>query len=169
MRVATVLFLTLYLLRALVAELNHTLSGAHVWIFAGGLFVAYSALMLPFRQGFAASVLGGLLCDALAPVAFGTHAALFAMAHAVVYNVRERVQRDETAVRVSVALIVNLALFVVLTVVRIRHVPGDATVWPRILSDLVCSQVALALIAPWFFAFQFRTLELAGASPSRAA
>jgi rod shape-determining protein MreD len=169
MRVATVLFLTLYLLRVLITELNHTLSGVHVWIFAGGLFIAYSALMLPFRQGFAASVLAGLLCDSLAPVAFGTHAALFAIAHAVVYNVRERMQRDETAVRVSVALIVNLALFFLLTIVRIPHAPGDSIVWPRILSDLVCSQVALALIAPWFFAFQFRILELTGAYSSRAA
>jgi rod shape-determining protein MreD len=169
MRVATVLFLTLYLLRVLVAELNHTLSGVHVWIFAGGLFIAYSALMLPFRQGFGASLLAGLLCDSLAPVAFGTHTALFALSHAVVYNVRERMQRDETAVRVSVALIVNLALFVILTLARIRHTPGGPAAWPRILSDLVCSQVAIALIGPWFFAFQFRTLELAGASPSRAA
>jgi cell shape-determining protein MreD len=169
MRGATVLFLTLYLLQAVVSEVNSALSWAHIWLFAGGLFVAYSALMLPFRQGFAVSVLGGLLCDSAAPVAFGTHAALFATAHVAIYNVRERLQRDETAVRVIVALILNLALYLALSFARIRHVPAGATVWPRLLADLAWSELALALAAPWFFALQIRTLELARADPARTA
>jgi rod shape-determining protein MreD len=169
MRGFVALFLTLYLLRALVAEANSALSGLHIWLFAGGLFVAYSALAMPFRQGFAASVLGGLLCDAVTPVAFGTHAALFGAAHAVVFNARERLQREETAVRVLVALLLNLALFVVLTITRLEAAHGGPMPWARILSDLVWSQLVLALIAPWFFALQLRTLELARANPSRSA
>jgi rod shape-determining protein MreD len=169
MRVSAFLFLTLYLLRALVAEANNALSGMHVWLFAGGLFVAYSALMVPFRQGFAASILAGLLCDSVSPTAFGTHAALFGVAHAFVYNARERVQRDETSVRTMVALLVNLALFLALSFARIRAVSPEATVWPRLLADLVWSELAVALAAPWFFALQVRTLELARAIPSRAA
>jgi len=169
MRGAVALFLTLYVLRALVAEANSALSGMHIWLFAGGLFVAYSALAMPFREGFAASVLGGLLCDAVTPVAFGTHAALFGAAHAVVYNARERLQRDETPVRVLVALLLNVALFIALTVVRLLMTHGAPVAWPRILSDLVWSQLVLLLIAPWFFALQVRTLELARANPSRSA
>jgi rod shape-determining protein MreD len=169
MRASLVLFLTLCLLRTLVAEANSALSGLHVWLFAGGLFVAYSALMVPFRQGFAASVLGGLLCDAAAPVPFGTHAALFGAAHAAVYNLRERLQRDETPVQVVVVLVVNAAFFLVLTLARVRHVPSAATVWPRLLSDFGWSQAAVALAAPWFFALQLRSLELARAVPSRSA
>jgi cell shape-determining protein MreD len=169
MRVPLVLFLTLYLLRTVFAEANSALSGLHVWLFAGGLFVAYSALMVPFRQGLTASLLGGLLCDSVAPVPFGTHAALFGAAHAAVYNVRERLQRDETAVRVTVVLLVNLALFLAITAARIRNVPAGATAWPRLLSDLGWSQAAVALAAPWFFALQGRSLELARAIPSRSA
>ena len=101
MRGAAAVFLTLYLLRALVAEANSALSAAHVWLFAGGLYVAYSALVLPLRQGLSATLLAGLLCDAVAPVAFGTHAALFAAAHVGLFALRERVQRDEIAVRVA--------------------------------------------------------------------
>jgi rod shape-determining protein MreD len=166
MRVSFVIFLTLLLLRTLVAEANNALSGLHVWIFSGGLFVAYSALMLPFTQGFAATILGGLLCDAVAPVPYGTHAALFATAHAVVYNMRERLQRDETAVRVVLVLLVNSALFLAISIIRIRHVPGIATAWPRIFWDFGWSELAVALIAPWFFAFQVRSLELARAIPT---
>jgi hypothetical protein len=169
MRGASALFVTLYLLRALIAEANSALSGAHIWIFAGGLYVAYSALMLPLRQGLAATVLAGLLCDSMAPVAFGTHAALFATAHVVVFAVRERLQRDETAVGVTVALLVNLALFLALSFARLRLVPAGASAFPRLLSDLVWSEAALALLAPWFFALQFRTLELARAQPARSA
>jgi rod shape-determining protein MreD len=169
MRVPLVLFLTLYLLRTVVAEANTALSGMHIWLFAGGLFVTYSALMVPFRQGFVVSVLGGLLCDSVTPVPFGTHAALFGTAHAAVYNLRERLQRDETAVRVAVVLLVNMALFIALSFARIRHVPAGATIWPRILSDFAWSQAAVALAAPWFFAFQVRSLELTRAIASRSA
>jgi rod shape-determining protein MreD len=168
MRGALVLFLTLYLLRALVAEANTALSGLHVWLFAGGLFVAYSALMVPFQQGFAASVLGGLLCDSVSPVPVGTHAALFGIAHAAIYNLRERLQRDETAVQVVVVLVVNAAFFFVITLARVRHVPAGAAVWPRLLSDFAWSQAAVALAAPWFFALQMRSLEMARAVPARA-
>jgi rod shape-determining protein MreD len=169
MRGAAVLFLTLYLLHALVAELNSALSGMHLWLFAGGLFVAYSALALPLRQGITASILGGLLCDSVSPVAFGTHAALFGVAHAVVYNLRERLQRDETAVRVIVALLVNLFLFLALSFIHVGVLHGRAAAWPRMLSDLAWSELVLAVTAPWFFALQLRTLELARANPPRSA
>jgi rod shape-determining protein MreD len=169
MRGAAALFLTLYLLRALVAEANNALSGVHVWLFTGGLFVAYSALMMPFRQGFSVSILAGLLCDSVTPVPFGTHGCLFAVAHAVVFNTRERLQRDETTVRIIVALLVNLGLFLALTFVRIRVAHGGAGAWPRMLSDLAWSEIAITVIAPWFFALQLRTLEMARANPSRSA
>jgi cell shape-determining protein MreD len=168
MRGPVALFLTLYLLRAAVAEVNSALSGMHVWLFAGGLFVAYSALAMPFRDGFFVSVLAGLLCDAVTPVRFGTHAVLFAAAHAVVYNARERLQRDDTTVRVAVTLLVNAGLFLALSFTRIRLGHGGAAMWPRMLSDLFWSELVVAVIAPWFFALQLRTLELAGANPSRS-
>ncbi len=37
--------------------------------------------------------------------------------------------------------------------------PSPAAAWPRLIADLVCSQVFLALIAPWFFALQHRALS----------
>jgi rod shape-determining protein MreD len=163
MRATVVLFFTLYLLQAMAAQVNSAIAPIHVWLFVGGLFVAYPALVMPFGQGFGASVLGGLLCDALAPVGFGTHAALFASAHAVVYNARERLQRAETIVTVSAALLVNLALFLALSSFRIQQAHGSAGAWPRMLSDLFWSEAVVALIAPWFFAFQVRALQMARA------
>ncbi len=163
MRRALVTFLTLLVLSVLVAQVNHVIAETQVYLFVGGLFVAYAALILPLRDGLAAVLLGGLLCDAGAPVPFGTHTLLFAAAHAIVFNIRDRLPRDETVARVIVALLANLGLFLVLSFALIGRGPAPGAVWPRLIVDLACSQVLLALIAPWFFALQSRALVLAGA------
>jgi len=159
--------LTLVVLWTLVSLVNHELTGTHVSLFVGGLFVAYAALVLPHTAGLAAVLLGGLVCDAQAPVAFGAQAFLFAAAHAVVYHLRDRLPRDDTVGRVVIALLTNLALFLVFSFGQIGAAPTPAAAWPRLLVDLLCSQVFLALIGPWFFAFQSHTLVLFGAEPLR--
>ncbi len=157
-----IISLTLLLLWVLVGQVNHYLTVWRVFLFVGGLYVTYSALLLPLRPGLAATLLAGLLCDANSPVTLGTHTLLFAAAHAVLFHVRDRVPREETITRVVLALLANLALFLVVSFLLIGHSPAPGAVWPRIIFDLVCSQVFLALIAPWFFALQTRSLELAG-------
>lgn len=164
-------FLTLLLLWVLVSQVNHTLSGMRVYMFVGGLFVAYSALTLPLREGLITALLGGLLCDAGMPlasepaaIAFGlahTHTLLFVLAQAVVFNLRDRIPHAETAARVLVALFANLGIFLLFSFAHTGRASSPALVWPRVIADLACSQVFLALIAPWFFALQTRALALA--------
>ncbi len=163
MRRTLVIFLTLFLLWVIVAEANHLLAGLHVYFFVGGLFVTYAALMLPLRAGLAASLLGGLLCDATAPVWFGTHVLLFAAAHAVVFHLRNRLPRDDTLARVLVALLANLAIFLLFSFTQIGDSPAPAVAWIRLIADLAGSQIFLVLIAPWFFALQAGALVLARA------
>ena len=163
MRHTLATFFTLLLLWALVAEANHALSGLQVYLYIGGLFVTYSALMLPWRAGLAATLLGGLLCDANAPVAFGMHLMLFAAAFAVLSHLRNRLPREDTVARIIIALLVNLGLFLIFSFTQIGGSPLPAAVWPRLIVDLVCSQICLGLIAPWFFALQHRALLLARA------
>ena len=160
MRRTLVTFLTLLLLWVIMGQVNHALSGAHVYLFVGGLFVTYAALQLPLRDGLAAVLLAGLLCDSGAPVPLGLHLLLFAAAYAVVANIRDHVPREETVARVIVALLLNLGLFLVISFVLVGRSPAPGAVWPRLILDLVCSQVFLALIAPWFFALQAHTLVL---------
>src|SRR5436190_19039604 len=113
MRRTFTLFGTLILLWALVAELNHSLSGLRVYLFAGALYVVFAALTQPWRSGLAAAILGGLMCDANSVVVFGTHALLFAVAHLMVFQIRDRVPRDDNVSAIFVVLIANLALFLV--------------------------------------------------------
>jgi len=167
------LFLTSFLLCALLVQVNHILAGAHVYLFAGGLYLAYAALTLPLRAGLFATLLAGLLCDARAPLASDlsalgyaiahTHTLLFLFAHAVVFNLRDRLPRDESTARVIVALLANLGLFLLFSFVHIGRLPDPAAAWPRLIVDLACSQIFIALVAPWFFALQARTLALVGA------
>lgn len=161
MRRLIILFTAQLVLWALVAQLNHLLTGWRVYLFPAALYVAYAALLQTWRAGFTASILAGLVCDATSPVAFGTHACLFAAAHATLHHLRDRLPRADTAGQVVIVLLVNLGLFLGFSLTQIHASPVPGEVWRRLLVDLVCSQVFLALITPWFFALQARALVLA--------
>lgn len=161
MRRAAITFATMVLLWAVVGEINHALSSWHVYVWAGGLFILYPALALPLRDGMIATVLGGLLCDSTSGTPFGTCTLLLAGAHAVIFNLRDRVPRDETAGRVVIALFANLALILIFSFIQVTRLPNGGAVWPRIVCDLICSQLFIALITPWFVALQVRVLEVA--------
>jgi rod shape-determining protein MreD len=155
------LAVTLVLLWAILAELNHALSGLHFHVFGGALFVASAALHQPLRPGLAASLFGGLVCDANTPVAFGTHFVLFAAAHLFLHRVRDRVPRQDPVFAIVVVLLLNLALFLAFSLLLLPASPASFVVWPRLLADLIASQLVLAFATPWFFALQDRALALA--------
>jgi len=160
-----ILFLTIVVLWAGVGQLNYALSGAHLHFFAGGLFVAYAALALPRSEGLTIAILGGAVCDAHAPVAFGTHVLLFAAAATLIHALRERLPHDHVLGRVSVALTANAALFVALSLLEAHGAARGVRLWPRLVPDLVFSEILVALVAPWFFSLQEKALALAPAEP----
>lgn len=161
MRRVLILFGCSILLWALLAQVNHALTGVHIYIFAAGLFVTFAALTQPFAAGLWSAVLAGLVFDANTPVAFGTHVVLFAATQIVVFRLRDRVPRNDTLSRVTVAVLANLALFLVFSFLQIIRTPAISAIWPRMLFDLMCSQLLLAIIGPWYFALQARSLVLA--------
>ena len=161
MRRTLVLTGSLVLLWAIVAQLNDVLSGVRVYVFAGALFVAFTALTQPRRAGLIAVMLAGLICDANAPVSFGTHMLLFAVAHFTLFHIRERVPREDNVSAIVVVLLTNLALFLVFSFTQIHDSPFPGAIWPRLIVDLVCSQLFLVLATPWYFALQAGALALA--------
>ena len=162
MRRIFALSLTSLILWAALAQVNHALTEFRVYLFAGALFVSFTALTQTLRFGLTASTIGGLICDANSPVPFGTHVLLFALAHVTVFHVRDRVPRDDNVAAVVLALFTNFALFLVFSFTQIHGSPYPPVIWPRLLMDLLCSQVLVAIITPWFFALQTRALEFAG-------
>jgi rod shape-determining protein MreD len=163
------IFLSTLLLWVLTAQLNHVLAPWRIYLFLGALAITLPALTSSLRTGLLASFLGGLLFDAVAPIPFGTHALLFSLTHAVIFNLRDRVPRDDTLSRVLIALFANLGLFLLFSFTQVARSPAPASLWPRLFADLACSQLVLALIAPWFFAIQSRALALVTdeSAPSR--
>jgi rod shape-determining protein MreD len=151
-----------YLLIVIVAQANHSLAPWQMRLALGGLLVAPAALNLGFRAGATVAFVSGLALDANAPVWFGTQALLLLAAQATLYSARDRLARGETTVEVVASLLTNLGLYLALALFA-GGAAADQNGW-RILTDLVVSQLVLALVAPWFFAFQIRMLELAGVS-----
>lgn len=161
MRRVLALFAAQLALWTLVSTLNHALTGWRVYLFPGALYVAFAALLQPRRPGLVVALLGGLVCDAATPVAFGTHTLLFAAAHLILFHLRDRLPKEDNLGLVIVVLFANLALFLVFSLGQIRSSPAPAAVWPRLIADLACTQVFLALVTPWFFALQAQALAFA--------
>ena len=161
MRRLLVLIATVVLLWAIVAQVNDALSVLQIYLFVGGLFVAFAALTQPRRTGLVVAMTAGLICDANTPVTFGTHLLLFAAGHLTLFHVRERVPRDDNVALTAIVLVTNLALFLVFSLGQIHDLPSPAAMWPRLIADLLFSQLFLVLVTPWFFALQSGALALA--------
>lgn len=166
MRRTLVFFVTQFLLWALVSQVNHELSPWGVSLFMGGLFVGFSALHFDRREALVGAFAAGFLHDVGTPLPFGTHALAFAAAVVFIQHVRHRLNRHEGLITVMVILIANLGLFLAVSAIAVRVLPDAAGLTSRVFSDLIGSQLTLALIAPWFLALQAKTLELAGVSAS---
>lgn len=167
MRRSLVIIATSLILWAMIAQVNHYLSAVHIYVFVGGLFVTYAAINFPLGIGLTASVVSGIFCDAAEPVTFGTFVILYSAAHTVIFNIRNRLPRDDTMTQVIVALFANLGVYLSLCFIQIIHAPGLAGAWPRILADLIISQICLAIISPWFFAMQSKALTFVAEAPDR--
>jgi len=144
---------------------NHYIAGHAVHVYLGGLLIAYAALRLDPRQGLIATLLTGLMVDALEPVPFGTSLLLFSLIHVTVLYGRQRFPREGAVFGIVVALLANLFLFIALSFLLVGANPRPASAWLRIFADLFFSQVVILLVAPWFIALQDRAMELAEIHP----
>lgn len=169
MRRTLTLFVCHLILWTLVTQLNHELTSVHIYLFVGSLFVTFAALTQPFAAGLWATILIGLVFDANTPVAFGTHMILFATTHVFLCRLRDRIAREDIIGRMIAVILANLGLFLVFALFQFIRLPSAAALWPRVLVDLLCSQVFLTLIAPWYFALQARALSVARVEPERFA
>lgn len=161
MKRALLVFLTLVFLWNLTGLINQGIAGVHLHVFFGGLFVTLAAIALPPLPGLMAVLLAGAICDAHSALRFGTQILLFAVAHALLRQIRDRVPHDDVVGRVAIALLANLGLFLMISFLCVGRSPSAAAFWQRSLVDLLVSQIALGLIAPWFFALQEQTAAYA--------
>lgn len=160
LRLNLITFFTQILLWTLLSQINHYLGVWHLYLFVGSLFVTPTALRLPLRDGIYATLLAGLFCDANSPVPFGTHMLLFALIHVLIIKIKSSSPVEQTATQVIIAFVANIALYFALTIILTAGPLQLGPVLPRLIWDLLLSQLALLLIAPWFFALQTSLLGL---------
>lgn len=149
------------LLWGIVGAVNFHLAPWHIYLLPAGLHVAYAALILPPGLAFGITFFAGLMLDAASPVPFGLHAWLFGAATITLFVARPRLARDEAAVQLGIALLVNFAVFVLLSATLLHDAPSPGVLLWRLLWDLLWTQIATALLSYWFSALQRRALELA--------
>lgn len=169
MRRAAAIALPVLIVWTLVAEANHLAAPWRIHLFAGALYVAPLTLLHAPGTAFWAILATGLLGDATTPVPAGTHVFLFLALHAVLSRLRDRIPHEDGVSRTVVTLLSNLGLFLVFSFTLIHESPAPAAAWPRLLFDLLCSQVVLAVVTPWCFALHVRSLALCGAGRPEAA
>jgi len=155
-----VVLVTGAILLLLVRQTNHLLAPFGVSLWLGGLLITQPALRLNFRTGLTGSFILGLALDAWSPLPFGTQACLLSLTHVVIFRIRNRIATTEVSIGILVALIANLGLYTAMTMLSLSASGGATISALRLLSDLVISQLIVALIAPWFIALQERSMEL---------
>lgn len=131
---------------------------AHLYL--GGLCTTFAALRLDPRNGWIATLVTALVADAQAPVPFGTSIILLGLVYAVLLYGRQRFPRDEPLFGTVVALFSNLFLFLALSFILVGASLSPARTWLRLFTDLILSQLVIAMITPWFLALQARSFEL---------
>jgi rod shape-determining protein MreD len=163
-----ILCLCACVLQSLAGQFNHLVAPFAITLDLAGLLIAFAALRLSFGPALVVALFTGLWVDAYDPVSFGRHAFLYGLAVCLIHQLRGRLPREETFVCVVAALFVNLALCVVAGFLDLGSLPDPAAGALRLLADLVASQLATALLGPWFIALQLRSLQLLGAEPVSA-
>lgn len=136
-----------------------------VYLYVGGLLVAYGALRLDPKHGLLSTVLTALFVDAAEPVPFGTSLFLFTLLHLTVLYGRQRFPREGAIFATVVALLGNLFLVIALSFMLVGANPRPGSAWLRLFMDLIISQGVITLITPWFIALQDRAMELVEIHP----
>lgn len=142
-------------------QFNHYLAHLPASVFLAGLCLPVAGLRLRFRPGLIAMFLSGLVVDAGRPVPFGSTALLLGVLFTCWYSVRSRLPRDGVAPVVFGALLANLVLFLAQPFLVGATLAVGAS-WSRVVVDLILSQVAVTILAPWFYALQEQALLLRG-------
>ncbi len=148
-----------------VGQANHYLAdtpllGGSVYVFMLGLPVAFAGLRLALDQGLAATVAVSILAEAGLPFAHGTLVLPAVACLCLTHAARINFNRLNPSSAVTVALAINAALMVVLTIAASPIVWSGA--WGRIVLDFALSQALVAGLTGWFFSAQIALQRMFG-------
>ena len=149
------------LLIALIAEINHHLTPLSLYIFPGGLLLAFAVLRLRLRQSLLANGFTALAFDALNPLPFGQTFLLFLSCHTLAFSLRGHFAKENPKYGAFVAAGMNIVLFIAITL-TIAGKNFSEIDWQRTLIDGALSTIFVLFLAPWFFSLQQTALAFVG-------
>src|SRR5690606_37269265 len=129
-----------YILWQMTGQANHYLAPARLYIWLGGLLVAFAGLRLPAQEGFNACFLIGLLVYAGSPVPFAGHDFVLGSVPLVLVRPAHRFAPDGASGAVAVALLTNRASRLALAFFRLRNATHASLTGLRLSMDLDISQ-----------------------------
>lgn len=156
--VALVHYVTLFF----VNQANHYLAPIGIHLIVWGMFIAFSAFELNFKQGLFSLIPIALLADSKSPLPFGFSFALFACLFTVVYSVRTRMRRELNASFLVASTLFTMLAFFGYTFGAIQHLGGHGLHIGALTLDLFASLVVVFLLNKLFFDLQVSTLALVG-------
>lgn len=152
----------------LAAQLNHYLTAVPIgqgpvqlYVFVLGLPIAFCALRLNLKQGLAAAIPTALFAEAGLPLPPGLLTVICATCFCVTIAVRASFNRFANTSALIVVAILNLIIMLALSFAvlpRGNFSPG------RLVVDIVVSELAVVLLAGWFFAAQQAAVAFFGYS-----
>ena len=150
-------YISLDLTRAGLGMINAPL---YLHLFMLGLPVAFAALRLSLGYGLAVIIPTALFAEAGLPIPNGTLLIASAFCLCTTQAVRANFNRLEPTSALLAALVINLVLMTALTLAAPPG--GGLSGSARIAFDLILSQLVLAALAGWFFAWQLALLRVFG-------
>jgi len=148
-----------------MGQVNHHLtalplgdSRGPLYLFVGGLPIAFAALRLSLGQALAVSIPTALAMEAGTPIPFGTLMLPAAACVCLAIGFRGAFNRFDRMTVVLAVLLINLVLISALTLVTgAFRLQG-----PRLALDLLASQLVAVLLSGWYFAAELALLRLFG-------
>ena len=140
-----------------------------IYFYLCGAFAVLPAIRLDFNRGFFCAVASGCFLDAALPSPFGFHACGLAIAQITLRSANDRTMFSRRPTLILSTLIINMLFFLFLHFWFSAQISGDGEILlARAFSDLIFSQLLLAVTLPWLIQLHDDFLDLVGIQTSDA-
>lgn len=138
-----------------------------IYFYLCGAFAILPAIRLDFNRGFFCAVASGCLLDAASPSPFGFHACGLAIAQIALRSANDRTLFSRRPTLILSTLIINMLFFLFLHLWFSAQIAGNGEILlSRAFTDLIFSQLLLAVTLPWLIQLNDDFFDLVGIKTS---
>ena len=157
-----VIILVNFVLYYLINQMDAILSRWAIHLTLDSLYLLFAALYLRGVAGFVVVAVTAMAIEATLPLQLGSHLISYIFSFLLLIRSRVRLSRENPYQVVALALFTNLIIFAFFTASTKGLPLAFVPVWLRLFSDLILSQLAVAMLAIPLVSGQRYLLLLAG-------